>query len=100
MLDRGLRAVAEDDREVADLQQGRLLAGRVRSCQVLARIEGVAHALADEDQQDQKPAEDDEARDAEPGRLEVGLALMQQIAQGGRAGRQAEAEEIQRASAA
>ena len=52
--------------------------------------------LADEDQQRQHDGEHDEAGEAEPGRLEVGLALRQQLAERRRAGRQAEAEEVER----
>ena len=40
--------------------------------------------------------EHEEAGDAEPRRLEVVLALRQQLAERGRAGRQAEAQEVER----
>ena len=62
----------------------------------LARIEGVAHRLADEDQQRQHDGDDEEAGEAEPRRLQVVLALRQQLAERGRARRQAEAEEVER----
>ena len=62
----------------------------------LSRIEGVAHRLADEDQQRQQQRDDGEAGQAEPGRLQIGFALQQQFAERRRARRQAEAEKIQR----
>src|SRR5262245_64077827 len=58
----------------------------------LARIEGVAHGLADEDQQREHGGHRHEAADAEPRRLDVGLALREHLAERGRSGRQAEAE--------
>src|SRR5262245_20460707 len=57
----------------------------------LPRVEGVAHGLADEDQQRQHQRDHDEARDAEPRRVEVALALPEQLAERRRARRQAEA---------
>src|SRR5689334_24984643 len=62
----------------------------------LARIEGVAHGLADEDQERQHDGDGEEAGEAEPRRLNVGLALAQQFAERRRARRQAEAEKVQR----
>ena len=62
----------------------------------LARIERVAHGFADEDQQGQHERDDDEAGEAEPRRLQVVLALLEQLAERRRAGRQAEAEEVER----
>ena len=62
-----------------------------RSPERLSRIEGVAHRLADEDQQREHQRDDDEAGEAEPGRLQVGFALQQQFAERRRARRQAEA---------
>ena len=44
----------------------------------------------------QHDGDDEEAGEAEPGRLQVRLALRQQLAERGRAGRQAEAEEVER----
>src|SRR6185503_11244498 len=41
----------------------------------LARVEGVAHRLADEDQERQHDGNREEAGETEPGRLDVGLAL-------------------------
>ena len=66
----------------------------------LARVEGVAHRLADEDQQAEHDGQREEGGEAEPRRLQVGLALADQLAERGRAGRQAEAEEVERRSAA
>src|SRR5712672_1293904 len=68
----------------------------MRSPEGLARIEGVAHRLADEDQQRQHDRNREEAGETEPRRLDVGLALRQQLAERRRAGRQAEAEEVER----
>src|SRR5262249_34905264 len=61
-----------------------------------ARVEGVAHGLADEDEEAQHDREHDKGGDAEPWRLQIGLALRQQLAERGRARRQAEAEKIER----
>ena len=88
---RGLAALLEGDREIADGEQGCR-----RSPERLSRIEGVAHRLADEDQQRQHERDHHEAGEAEPRRVEVALALLQQFAERGRAGRQAEAEEVER----
>ncbi|GCC45725.1 hypothetical protein chiPu_0029881, partial [Chiloscyllium punctatum] len=88
---------AEGDREVADIEQR--LVGRVHASALrerLARIEGVARGFADEDQERQHDRDREEAGEAEPRRLHIGLALRQQFTERGRAGRQAEAEEIQR----
>jgi hypothetical protein len=96
MIDRGLRAVAEDDREVLDLQQGlRLDRVAIAHVRLLRGSKASRTPSPMKTSRIKKPAQDDEARDAEPGGLEIGLALMQEIAQGGRAGRQAEAEEVQ-----
>src|SRR6187401_3023201 len=62
----------------------------------LARIEGVAHRFADKDQQRQHDRHREEAGETEPRRLDVGLALRQQLTQRRRAGRQSEAEEVER----
>src|SRR5690606_2221476 len=62
----------------------------------LPRIERVPRGLADEDQQRQHDRERQEAGNAEPWRVEVALALPEQFAQRGGAGRQAEAEEVER----
>src|SRR3546814_12378372 len=67
-----------------------------RSPERLARVEGVAHRLADENQQAQHDRQDGKGGDAEPGCLDVGLALAEQFAERGRAGRQAEAEKVER----
>ena len=56
----------------------------------------MAHRFADEDQQREHDREREEAGQAEPRCLNVGLGLRQQLAQRRRARRQAEAEEIQR----
>ena len=61
----------------------------------LARIERVAHRLADEDQQREHDGDDKEAGDAEPRRFEVALALKQELAERGRSGRQAKPEEVE-----
>src|SRR5919197_5420274 len=47
----------------------------------LARIEGVAHGLADEDQQAEQSGEREEGGEAEPRRLQVRFALRQEFAQ-------------------
>src|SRR3954463_2185446 len=57
----------------------------------LPRVEGIAHRLADEDQQAQHDAEREERRQAEPRRLKVALALSQPLTQRRRSRRQAEA---------
>jgi hypothetical protein len=62
----------------------------------LPRVEGVAHALEDEDQQRQHDREGEEGGEAEPGRLQVLLGLQRHLAQRRRRGRQAEAEEVER----
>src|SRR5204863_334335 len=62
----------------------------------LARIERVAHRLADEDQQREHEGHGDEAAQPEPRRLDVRLALRQQFAERGRAWRHPEAEEVER----
>src|SRR5207244_11993236 len=62
----------------------------------LARIEGVARGLADEDQKRQHDRDREEAGEAEPRRLHIGLALRQQLAERRRTRRQTEAEELQR----
>src|SRR5262249_7044775 len=62
----------------------------------LAWIERVAHRLADEDQERQRDGDGEEARDAEPRRLEIALALQQQLAERRRARRQAETQEVER----
>src|SRR5215470_17886770 len=46
------------------------------SSQVLARVEGIADGFADEDEEGEQRAQHDEAGDAEPGRLQIGLRLM------------------------
>ena len=61
----------------------------------LARVEGVAHGLADEHQQAQHDRDDQESGETEPGRLQVVLPLLEQLAQGGGPRRQAETEEVQ-----
>src|SRR5690554_1948960 len=61
----------------------------------VAGVEGVAQPLADEDQQGEHQREADEGGDAEPGGVEVVLALGHQLPQGRRARGQAEAEEVQ-----
>ena len=68
---------------------------RVSLTTALRGIEGVAHRLAHEDEEAQGPREDDEGRDAQPGSLEVVLALGEEVAEGGRAQGEAEAEEVQ-----
>src|SRR5688572_11186587 len=66
------------------------------SSERLPRVERVARSLADEDQQRQHDRQRQETGDAEPGRVEVALALPQQFAERSRARRQAEAEEVER----
>src|SRR5262249_40809714 len=80
-------ALSKAHREVVDCEQ--LAALRVhRSPERLARIKGVAHRLADEDQERQHDGDGEEARDAEPGRLNVILALLEHLAERRRARRQ------------
>src|SRR5262245_59591952 len=55
----------------------------------LAGIEGVAHGLADEHHEREQGREGEEGSEAEPGCVQVGLALRHQIAERGRARRQA-----------
>src|SRR5580704_2469011 len=62
----------------------------------LARIEGVAYGLADEDQEREHDGDREEAGETEPRRLHVCLRLGQQFAERRRARRQAEAQEIER----
>src|SRR6266571_4461339 len=69
--------------------RGWLIASITPSLERLARIEGVAHGLADEDQQRQHDRDREEAGKAEPRRLHVGFSLRQQFAERRRAGRQA-----------
>src|SRR3546814_18563650 len=45
----------------------------------LARIEGIAHGLTDEDEEAQHHGNGEEAGEAEPGRGDVLLALLQQL---------------------
>src|SRR4051794_36369395 len=47
----------------------------------LARIEGVAHGLADEDQERQHDCDREESGQAEPWRLHIGLGLRQHFTQ-------------------
>src|SRR4051812_34491796 len=75
---------------------GWLMASMRALPECLARIERVADAFADEDQQRQHDRDREEASEAQPRRLDVGLALRQQLAERRRSGRQAETEEIQR----
>src|SRR5689334_5156747 len=49
----------------------------------LARIERVAHALTDENKEAEEARDRQERRQTEPRRLEVGLALGQQLAERG-----------------
>src|ERR1700754_4210417 len=62
----------------------------------LARIERVAHRLADEDQERQHDRHRKEAGEAEPWRLHIGFALRQQFAERRRARRKAESQEVER----
>src|SRR5215212_5018665 len=62
----------------------------------LARIKRVTHRLADEDQQRQHAGHGKKAREAEPRRLNVRLALLEQFSERGRAGRQPEAKKVER----
>src|SRR5690606_39914153 len=52
-----------------------------RSLQHLARIEGVAHGLADENEEAQHRRDGEEAGEPEPRRLQIGFALRQKLAQ-------------------
>src|SRR5215470_6587089 len=54
----------------------------------LAWVEGIAHRLADEDQQRKHDGHREKARQPEPWRLKIGLALRQHLAQRRRAWRQ------------
>src|SRR3990170_6658757 len=47
----------------------------------LARVERIAHALADENEDAQQPRDRGEGGEAQPRRLQVGLALGQQLAE-------------------
>src|SRR3954453_18928923 len=67
-----------------------------RSFERLPRIERVARRLADEDQERQHQRNHDETGNAEPGSVEVALALFEQLAERGGPRRQAEAQEIER----
>src|SRR5215475_3411093 len=71
-------------------------ASSIASALDLARVEGVAHRLADEVEQGQHGRQHEEAGEAQPRRLQVVLALVQQLAKRGGAGRQAESEEVER----
>src|SRR5215470_14150114 len=62
----------------------------------LAWIEGVADRLADENQEGQHSGHGKEPGHAEPGRLDVILALLEHIAERGRTGGEAETEKIER----
>src|SRR5688572_5251617 len=62
----------------------------------LARVEGIANRLADEDQQRQHDRHREEGRKPQPWRLEIVLALRDHFTERRRAGRHAEAEEIER----
>src|SRR3954451_16690348 len=66
----------------------------IASPERLARIEGIAHRLADEDQQRQHAGDGEKAGEAEPGGLNVGLALLEQLAERGRAGRQPKTKKV------
>src|SRR5262245_9309241 len=68
----------------------------MRSPEGFARVQRVAHALAYEDEQAEQAGDRDEGGNAEPWRLQVGLALRQQFAERWGAWRQAEAKEIKR----
>ena len=70
----------ERHRQVADPERGAPPPSRG-----LPRVERVAHRLADEDEEAQHHGQDDEAGDAEPRRLEVRLALGQDLAERRRA---------------
>ena len=74
--------------------------GKRLSGEGFSRVEGIAHGLAGEDQQAQHHRHHEEAAQSEPGGLDVVLALGQQFAQRGRAGGQAEAEEVERGQGA
>src|SRR5688572_2751302 len=74
----------------------RLSIGAVTSQECLARVEGVAHRLADEDQQREHDGHRQERGDAKPRRVDVVLALLEQFAERGRARGQAEAEIVER----
>ena len=65
------------------------------SRQGLARVERVAHRLADEDQQAEHDGDDEEGGQPEPRRLEIVLALSQQLAERRRSRRQPEAEKVE-----
>src|SRR5437660_11039767 len=60
----------------------------------LSRIEGVADGLPDEDQEGQGGGTHEEAGDPEPRRLEGGLAVGEELAEGRRAGGHGGAAEV------
>src|SRR5690606_6695647 len=66
------------------------------SPECLARIERVAHGLADEDEQAQQDCEREEGGEPKPRCLQVGLALRQELTERGRTRRQAQPEEVER----
>src|SRR5262249_14813151 len=71
-------------------------ASLIVSLENLAWIEGVAHRFADEDQERQHDRDREEAAEAEPWSLDVGLAFAQHLAERRRTGRQAEPQEVER----
>src|SRR6266404_9370409 len=63
------------------LSKGWLMASIAGLPERLARIEGVAHRFADEDQERQHDGDREEAGEAEPRRLHIGLCLRQHLAE-------------------
>ncbi len=77
--DRHAAGLVKRNREIADVEQ---FFGRVhRLPERLARIEGVADRLADEDQKRQHDRHRHKRGNAEPRRLDVGLALLEHLAE-------------------
>ena len=79
--------------EILDFQKR--CPARHASAHRLARVERIAHRLADEHQHRQHDREGEESGEGEPGRLQIVLALIQQLAERRRARRQAEPQEIE-----
>src|SRR5262245_21974629 len=78
------------------VESGNVYTMNPTSFERLARIEGVTGGLADKNQQRKHERKRNESGHAEPWRVKVALALTEQFAERGGAGRQPEAEEIKR----
>src|SRR5690606_40086462 len=58
---------------------GRAVRRGRRSSEGLPRVEGIAHAFEDEDEEREHDGKGEEGREAEPGRLQVRLALQRKL---------------------